>query len=250
LDAEQLDSIYNSSAFPLNFYLDGSSVISGRTTDGDGYRVRACLNELGRLTESAQDVPFYLWEKNGAGFGNGTDHHWDYGSVLVKPLQGMEYNYSFTGDSSHKYILFPMTEDSNGTGVTISSITLSEPIYDKISDSDNHSPDFDNQEEGFTYLYANDVSNPSSGVLYTRVGSTGYTGTYGSGIITVVNGWHSRSWNSDIDYIIKPTATNYSGTKQILSTPFQYYFGLRPGKTAVDKFMQRFGPKGAFKTAE
>jgi hypothetical protein len=85
-------------------------------------------------------------------------------------------------------------------------------------------------------LFANDVNNPSTGTLYTRVGSAG--------------NWISRSWNSDIDYIIKPTATNYTGNKQILSTPFQFYFGLRPGKTAVDKFMQRFGPKGAFKTAE
>jgi hypothetical protein len=235
IDAELLDSIYSSNAFPLNLYLDGTSVISGRTTDGDGYRVRSCLNEFGRLTEAAQEVPFYLWDKNGTGFGNGTDHHWDYGNVSVKPLQGMEYNYSFTGDSSHKYILFPMTEDSNGTGVTISSITLSEPIYDRIDDSDNHT-DFNNQEEGYTYLFANDVNNPSTGTLYTRVGSAG--------------NWISRSWNSDIDYIIKPTATNYTGNKQILSTPFQFYFGLRPGKTAVDKFMQRFGPKGAFKTAE
>jgi hypothetical protein len=60
----------------------------------------------------------------------------------------------------------------------------------------------------------------------------------------------TKNFIQDIDYIIKPTTDNYSTTKQILSTPFLFYFGLRPGKTAVDKFMDRFGPKGAFPSAE
>jgi len=58
------------------------------------------------------------------------------------------------------------------------------------------------------------------------------------------------SRTNDVDFVIKPTTTNYNNTKQILSTPFLFYFGLRPGKTAVDKFISRFGPKGAFPSAE
>ena len=50
--------------------------------------------------------------------------------------------------------------------------------------------------------------------------------------------------------MIKPTSTNYDGTKQILSTPFLFYFGLRPGKTAIDKLIEKYGPKGAFPSAE
>jgi len=49
--------------------------------DEDGERIRLCLNEpshlandgvtqvQGRLTESSQPVPFFLWDKKGTGFG-------------------------------------------------------------------------------------------------------------------------------------------------------------------------------------
>jgi hypothetical protein len=53
-----------------------------------------------------------------------------------------------------------------------------------------------------------------------------------------------------MDFIIRKTQDYYSGSKQILSTPFLFYFGLRPGKTGLDKFIERFGPKGAFPSAE
>jgi hypothetical protein len=42
----------------------------------------------------------------------------------------------------------------------------------------------------------------------------------------------------------------YSGNKQILSTPFMFYFGLKAGKTGIDKFIKLFGDKGAFTSAE
>jgi hypothetical protein len=53
-----------------------------------------------------------------------------------------------------------------------------------------------------------------------------------------------------MDFIIRKTQDYYSSSKQILSTPFLFYFGLRPGKTGLDKFIERFGPKGAFPSAE
>ena len=39
------------------------------------------------------------------------------------------------------------------------------------------------------------------------------------------------------------TTKNYSGSKQVLSTPFLFYFGIAPGKTAFDKLIKYFGPK-------
>jgi hypothetical protein len=86
------------------------------------------------------------------------------------------------------------------------------------------------------HITSGTTSNPLGGTLWIRVGSNG--------------GWSGTTWNSDIDYILKPTKLNYNGNLQILSTPFLFYFGIRPGKTAVDKFVQLFGPKGAFPTSE
>ena len=78
-----------------------------------------------------------------------------------------------------------------------------------------------------------DTINPDRGNLYIRLGN------YGE--------WSSKiSWNPTSDYSIYPTKDPYTGWKQILSTPFLFYFGLRPGKTAVDKFIERFGPLNAF----
>ena len=217
---------------PINLVLD----------DGEGYRVRQCLNEPGNLTEASQNVPFYLWNKNGTGFGSGLSQSWDYTHVETQPLQGMKnpspYQYNFTGDSTFEYILFPMTKDYAGliTGINGVSSPLNY-IFNIVSTGDTHT-NYDIQEEGFTFLYitGGTETNPTSGTLYTREGSTGT--------------WATLPWLSTDDFYIKPTLTNYAGNKQILSTPFLFYFGLRPGKTAVDKFIERFGPKGAFPSAE
>ena len=238
LDAEQIESMYGvDAAFPINFALDKE----------DGYRVRVCLNEPGRLTESSQPVPFYLWDKGGSGFGSGIQQHWDYNNIQVQPLQGMTYGYVPTGDTSHKYVLFPMTKEYDGmiTGYTGIQSSLFR-IFDVETIASGAHNDYDNQEEGFTVLEISSwssgttddqkIQNGTAGTIYTRVGDAG--------------NWVSKSWVNTDDYFIKPTSTNYGGNKQILSTPFLYYFGLRPGKTAVDKFMYKFGPKGAFPTAE
>jgi hypothetical protein len=67
----------------------------------------------------------------------------------------------------------------------------------------------------------------------------------------------SGSWSSAIPYVkdsketfIFKTAKNYSGNKQVLSTPFHFYFGLRPGSSSYDKFIKYYGPKGAFTSGE
>jgi hypothetical protein len=231
---------------PITFYLSE-----------DGERVRACLNEPthiandgvtqvnGRLTESSQKVPFFLWDKKGTGFGpyNSTtldNQGWDYGNIQVQPLQGMTYGYNLTNaadDSSDKYLLLPITYTFSG--VTIDTGNATNTVeFDVIDTSaDNHTA-YDNEFPGFTYLYVSSGTtlNPASGTLYTRYGHSGT--------------WDVKSWNYTDDFIIRKTQDYYSGNKQILSTPFMFYFGLKVGKTGVDKFIQFFGDKGAFTSAE
>ena len=60
-------------------------------------------------------------------------------------------------------------------------------------------------------------------------------------------GWSETIGWTNTTFVIKRTQDYYSGTtKQILSTPFQFYFGLLNGKTGLDKFVDYFGPKNAF----
>ena len=250
LDPEQYPQVFKTNGYwgplPVTFEFDE-----------DGERVRSCLNEpthiandgvteiQGRLTESSQKVPFFLWDKKGTGFGGtneatSDDQSWDYNSVQVQPLQGMTYAYSLTGvadDSSDKYLLLPITYNFSGVTFNTGGNTTNIVEFDTISLSDNHAGS-DAEYPGFTYLYvtSGSTTNPLTGTLYTRYGSAGT--------------WHSQAWDYTKDFIIRKTQDYYSGNKQILSTPFMFYFGLKAGKTGVDKFIQYFGPKGAFPSAE
>jgi hypothetical protein len=230
LDVESYPTLLDGGPMPINLVLD----------DGEGYRVRACLNEPGRLTESSQPVPFHLWDKKGTGFGNGVNQSWNYSNIQTQPLQGMTYGYSYTGDSSHKYILFPMTKQYGGNVFEYDGVILNDvnADFEIVGVTNTEYTNFNNQEEGFTVLIitSGTLDNPLTGTLWTRTGEVG--------------NWTSQAWNNDVDFVIKPTTTNYNGNLQILSTPFLFYFGLRPGKTAMDKFIERFGPKGAFPSAE
>jgi hypothetical protein len=231
-----------------DLYKNGGPTPINMELSEDGERIRLCLNEPGRLTESSQKVPFFLWDKGGTGFGQPSspdNQFWDYTNdgIQVQPLQGMTYNYSFVGgqnDSSDQYLLLPMTQ--NYTGQTFSSDTVGtdEIPFDIVSLSDVHE-NYNTRYQGFTVLYVTvgTILAPTDGILYTRVGNV--SGTTTNDII-ITNGWHVQVWNSTMDFIIKPTIVNYNGNKQILSTPFQFYFGLRPGKTGLDKFIKLFGP--------
>ena len=240
----------------------------------DGERIRACLNEPGRLGwdsdtyGSSQKVPFYLWDKGGTGFGPYNEYKdsqsWDYSSVELQPLQGMTYAYNINGapnDSSDKYLLLPMTYTFSG--LTINGDGTDQIDFDivDISKTGNTFTKYGLEYPGFTYLYVTGFTNqllsggsgqyteaPTGGTLYTRVGPVSGNSTYQG--ITITNGWHSQFWSSSIDYIIRPTFDYYSGNRQILSTPFHFYFGLMAGKTGMDKFVDLFGPKGAFNLLE
>jgi hypothetical protein len=214
--------------------------------DDDGQRVRACLNEPGRLTESSQKVPFFLWDKKGTGFGAYNentldDQSWDYSSVQVQPLQGMTYEYNLTGstsDPSDKYLLLPMTYTFSGLTIETDNATNDiefDVVYSGLTDGYK---DYDTQYPGFTVLHVTGgtLNSPTFGTLHTRFGEGGT--------------WDSQPWNFNDDFIIRKTQDYYNGTKQILSTPFMFYFGLRLGKTGIDKFIEYFGDKGAFTSAE
>jgi hypothetical protein len=154
----------------------------------------------------------------------------------------MTYGYKFTGstnDTSDKFLLLPMTNTFGG--LTLTTIGVDNPVeFDVISTTDNHIT-FNSEYPGFTYLFANSETNPTSGTLYIRVGNAGNDG---------VTGWQIISWNTNVDFILPKREDYYDGTKQILSTPFQFYFGLKAGKTGLDKFIDLFGPKGAFPPTE
>jgi hypothetical protein len=148
------------------------------------------------------------------------------------------------------------------SGLTINGDGTDQIDFDIVDEIDNHLDiEYNLKYPGFTYLHVTGSTNqllsggsgqytsaPTGGTLYTRVGPATSGFTYQG--ITITNGWHSQFWSSSIDYIIRPTFDYYSGNRQILSTPFQFYFGLMAGKTGMDKFVDLFGPKGAFNLLE
>jgi hypothetical protein len=82
--------------------------------------------------------------------------------------------------------------------------------------------------------------------LHVKSGTTTPLEVY-SGVTYVVK---NSTWTRDAEYIkdfqeifLFTTLNNYTGDRQVLSTPFHFYFGLRPGATAFDKFIKYFGPK-------
>jgi hypothetical protein len=81
------------------------------------------------------------------------------------------------------------------------------------------------------------IDQPLTGTLHIRYGNAGNDG---------INGWQIIPWTSTTDIIIPEREDYYSGNKQILSTPYQFYFGLIAGKSGMDKFIDLYGPKGAF----
>ena len=249
---QKLDPDIYPEVFKTNGYY-GATPITLEFND-DGERIRSSLNEPGRLTESSQIVPFYLWDKKGRGFGGynqatSDDQSWDYSDIQTQPLQGMTYGYSYTGtydDPSDKYLLLPITYDYSGLtipGNVTTQIEFDDVILKTTTNLSVLLQDYNTQYPGYTVLAVTSgtVLNPTSGVLYTRRGPAGNDG---------VTGWASQAWDVNIDFIIRPTSDYYSGNKQILSTPFQFYFGLKAGKTGLDKFIDLFGPKGAFPPAE
>jgi hypothetical protein len=130
----------------------------------------------------------------------------------------------------------------------------------------SYTGNFPDMLERFEVITLSGSSAPNAtlyveGDLWLEVITYGASGfrkdPYTGNIRVVLNG----AWSSPIGYIsnqganntemfIFPTANNYAGSLQTLSTGFHFYFGLRPGATAYDKFIKYYGPKGAFPSAE
>jgi hypothetical protein len=219
--------------------------------DEDGERVRLCLNEPGRLTESSQPVPFYLWDKGGTGFGPGGDgrsnQSWNYTSLQLQPLQGMTYGYTLTGshsDPSDKYMLLPMTKTNPGV-IGSTELNLTDDVDFDVVISNSGYTEYNSEYPGFTYLYVTSgtTEQPLTGKLFVRYGNAGNDTT---NPMSGATGWQSIDWTSTTDIIIPEREDYYSGNKQILSTPYQFYFGLIAGKSGMDKFIDLYGPKDAF----
>lgn len=219
----------NSEAFPLNLVLD----------DQTGLQTRLCLNGKNYLDSSTQNVPFFLWDKQGEDFGIGFNQSWAYDSIQLQPLQGMTYNYKFNYINDYKYVLFPMTKDYSGKLFDNMDNDVVDVVADVESSTDIYT-NYSDREEGFKFLQVtvSGTTGPIEGYLYTRVGDAAPNGTS--------TNWVSVYWTNQNEFYVKPTESNYNNRRQILSTPFMYYFGLRPGNTAIDKFIDRFGPKNAF----
>ena len=250
---------------PITFELDDS-----------GERVRLCLNEPGRLGwdsntyGSSQTVPFYLWDKKGYGFGGTSEatadnQSWDYMNVELQPLQGMTKAYDYYGqndDDSDKYMLLPMTNNFSGLTITNMNVTGIEIEFDDVitgitsGTSIELGPTtgntfYNGEYPGYTILLVDTgtLDEPLTGRLYVRIGPAMGNSTHLGRTIT--NGFYKMNWTPNMDFMILPKKDYYSTTtKQILSTPFQFYFGLKAGKTGLDKFIDQFGPKGAFPSAE
>lgn len=216
--------------------------------DQDGRFVRLCLNN--RLGDYTQKVPLYLWEKYGEGFGlsGGLSDQQRFvknpNTIATMKLQRMFSIGSETGtttnyvmaDGEEEYLLKPMTKDHptfQWTGNYGSSIERFEYIKD-------YAPN----------LTVNAASGDTEGDLWYYV--TGGTmnsigGTSGQTYVVVNNTWTPMGYYDNNNQIFLPqTVNNYSGTRQVLSTGFHFYFGLRPGQSSYNKLIKYYGPKGAF----
>ena len=180
-DDEDPDSPY----YPVNgaAYYDGAGPLSMNfvfseddedtaIVEKDGTLLRLCINSAGNLTETAQEVPYYRWNKKGDGFGGvGTtdteSQNWDRSTIHTTKYQG-----------GWDYVGLMTTPDPFGGA--------SADPTDEIS----------------SYFYDGSMLPPI------------------------------RECSDD----------NYADTTIPIGGPFFFYFGLRTGKTAWNKFIQKFGP--------
>lgn len=220
---------------PIDFKLD----LNGRF-------VRLCLNN--RLGDYSQKVPFFLWDKKGEDFGpyntNSDKQRWDRTKIATQKIQRLisisgetetNTNYLFP-DGEEEFLLLPMTKQ-----------------HSTFSYDGNYTDMMERFDRIETTAPTDAASGFTEGDLWLEV-TSGTLKSPSTGNIYIVSG---QTWSSPISYVqnskelfIFGTAKNYSGNKQVLSTGFQFYFGLRPGKSAFDRLVKYYGPKGAFPPAE
>ena len=219
--------------------------------DNDGKFIRSCLNN--RLGDYSQVVPFYLWEKRAPGFGlysSASDtQSWDRSKIAAMKLQRIfsindvsstTTNY-LMADGEEEYLLKPITIIHNTFAITGGT----EDMLERFEVIDYSPPPDLNNTVGFIegdlwlHVTSGTLKNPQIGIIYVVVNK-----------IWVSQGVGLQYENGYRENFIPQTALNYSGNRQVLSTPFLFYFGLKPGNTALDLLIKYFGPKDAFPSIE
>lgn len=142
-------------------------------------------------------------------------------------------NYAFP-NGTEEYVLYPMTKEHAMIDFNMNGPDALER-FDFVSFNPSDRFLYNNSPEGtlFLQVITGTVEDPDGGLFWVMLGGGTWSGPY------------SYQRNDD-DVFITPTANNYIGNLQVLSTPYLYYFGLRPGKTSFDRFVAAFGKKGAF----
>lgn len=76
----------------IDFVFSEDDEDTPETIEMNGALIRLCINGVGNLTETSQEVPYYNWDKKGTGFGpdNGDSEkqNWDKGSIESTNMQG------------------------------------------------------------------------------------------------------------------------------------------------------------------
>lgn len=232
--------------------------------DNNGAFIRQCLNF--RLGDYSQKVPFYLWNKLGEGFGSfdsnfQDDQQWDKTSIASMKLQrlfsigsttmpttGYTTNYVMA-DGEEEYLLKPITKTHNGHFFDGNYVDMLER-FENITCGNSACggpisipPIGNDLAQGFVegdiwlVVTSGTTKNPLKGDIYVVVNKTW---------VKEINQYVSGSKET---FLFK-TLNNYTGSKQVLSTPFLFYFGLRPDKTSLDTLIKYYGPKGAFPSTD
>jgi hypothetical protein len=219
--------------------------------DLNGAFIRQCLNF--RLGDYTQKVPFYLWDKRASGFGGYTggiedDQRWDKTSIASMKLQRL-FSISGATNTTTNYLMADGEEE-----YLLKPMTITHPQYSFTGDTTDALERFENISLSAPSTTANAAINYVEGDIWLHAQSGTTTDPLSGTTYVVVN----KTWTAQPDKYVHnyretfmyQTQVNYGGTKQVLSTPFLFYFGLRPDKTSLDTLIKYYGPKGAFPPAE
>lgn len=235
--------------------------------ENNGSFQRLCLNY--RLGDYSQNVPFYLWDKGDTGFGpygsNSDQQTWDRHNIASMKLQRL-FSISGATDYDYTHTNYLMSNDpSDEEKYILKPITISHKTFNTIGDYTDSLERFEMISSAPPSILPNGAVNYIEGDLWLKVivwnpAYPYYKDPWIGNVYVVVNKtWilqpqlyvSGTSGQAAVWEVFVPqTALNYWGNKQVLSTPFLFYFGLRPEKTTLDILVKFFGPKGAFTSTE
>ena len=241
------------------FFKDITGTLYGPTPidlkfDYNGKFIRGCLNS--RLGDYTQTVPFYLWDKGDGGFGpygsTSDIQKWDRNAIASMPLQRI-FSISGTTEDKTNYLMKDGLQE-----FLLKPMTINHPTFSYVGGTEDMLERFDviSYDAPLTYdpsfiegdlwleVLSGSLSNPQSGSIYIVINKMWVA------VDDPLNPYTTYYFEGVRETFIPETVINYDGTKQVLSTPFLFYFGLRPEKTALDILIKYFGPKGAFLLSE